>query len=82
MSRSTVRVTPTWIADSLGHNLDEILAKAIRERLMAQAKVIVEDVTRDIVKNLRSSVTEFHDMGNDRWNIVLKIDGVKDLEDT
>jgi hypothetical protein len=69
--------------ETLSHRLTDGLQKtleaAIKGNLMAQADVIVSGIAREMAQSLHGKVHVYRDHMEDRLQIVLVLDGVKEL---
>lgn len=67
------------LARRLTAGLEGGLEAAIKGELMTQADVIVSKMAREMAQNLRGNIQMWRDYQQDRVQVMLVLDGVKEL---
>lgn len=79
MKLPTFKISSESLVERIAKSFEDELADQIKRALMKEASAIVTDVARNMARALQTRVTEIREPFGERIEIVLEIDGVKEL---
>ena len=76
---STYKLSTAELADRLSKSFQESLQGEIRQQLEKRARPIIEEMAREIAERLKVNIVGYESILDKSVQVIVSIDGVKDL---